>query len=159
MYMSLEDINKLPEPTKGVALAMYAENQKLRTEMEANKKVTDSLRDAKLKEANASRQLRVSTLSRVSPKVKTDLEEMLKKPEMALSMGEGGAVVDPMAQTLAILEKGLGDLPKLLTSTDPKALSEHPHPTDAEMSAERADEIADILSRQMGYPPEAKKAS
>ena len=35
MYMSLEEINKLPDPMKGVALAMYNENVKLRAEMEA----------------------------------------------------------------------------------------------------------------------------
>ena len=86
MFMSLEEINKLPDPMKGVALAMYAENQKLRTEMETSKKITDSLRDAKLKEASTARVGRVAILSRLSPKVKADLDAMLALPAMALSM-------------------------------------------------------------------------
>lgn len=156
MYMSLEDINKLPDPMKGVALAMYNENVKLRTEMESDKKVVNSLRDAKLKDAASTRLTRVSLLSRLSPRVKADLDAMLAIPAMALSMGEGGIVVDPMAQTLAILEKGLADIPRLLT-TDQSALSVQPHPQDADaLTTERADEIADGLARHMGCPPVSK---
>lgn len=156
MYMSLEEIHKLPDSIRGVALAMYNENAKLRTEMEASKKVTDSLRDAKLKEASVSRQSRVALLGRLSPRVKADLEAMLALPSMALSMGDGGAVLDPMAQTLAVLEKGLADLPRLLT-TDASALSVQPQPQDADMlTDERTTEIADSLARQMGCPPQAK---
>lgn len=159
MYMSLEEIEKtITDPTmKKVALSMYAENQKIRSEMEAAKKVTDSLRDAKLKEATAARATRVTLLGKLSPKVKADLDAMLALPAMALSMGEGGVVVDPMAQTLAVLEKGLADLPKLLT-TDQTALSVQAHPVDqSEMTEEKSDEIADGLARQMGAP--AKRAS
>jgi hypothetical protein len=158
MFMSLEEINKLPDPMRGVALAMYTENQKLRGEMEASKRVTDSLRDAKLKEASAARASRVALLSRLSPRVKADLDAMLALPAMALSMGEGGAVLDPMAQTLAVLEKGLADLPRLLT-TDASALSVQQHPRDGdELTEERSDKIADDLARAMGCPPEQKKA-
>ena len=153
MFISLDDIHKLPDPMKGVALAMYAENQKLRSEMKASKKITDSLRDAKLKEANAARTSRIALLGRISPRAKADLDAMLVLPSMALSMGDGGAVVDQMAQTLAVLEKGLADLPRLLT-TDASALSVHPQPQDADMlSDERANIIADGLARQMGCPP------
>jgi hypothetical protein len=159
MYMSLEDINKLPDPMKGVALAMYAENQKLRGELDANKKSTDSLRDAKLKDENAKRLGRIALIGKLSPKVKADLDAMLALPSMALSMGDGGTVVDPMAQTLAILEKGLGDIPVLLR-TDQSALSLAPQPTDATMLDDKTtDEIADGFARQMGCAPQAKKAS
>jgi transcriptional regulator of met regulon len=59
---------------------------------------------------------------------------------------------------LAVLEKGLQDLPRLLT-TDASALSAQPQPQDADMlSEERADSIADGLARQMGCPPQ-KRAS
>ncbi len=157
MYMSLEEINKLPEPMRGVALAMHTENVKMRAELDTAKKVTDSLRDAKLKEAATARASRIMLLSRLSPRVKADLDTMLALPAMALSMGDGGAVVDPMAQTLAVLEKGLADLPRLLT-TDASALSVQPQPQDADMLTDaRADEIADGLARAMGAP--AKKAS
>lgn len=158
MYMSLEDINKLPDPMKGVALAMYAENQRLRGEMDAAKKITDSLRDAKLKEATAQRQARVQLLSRLSPRVKADLDAMVAAPGMALSMGDGGAVVDPMEQTLAVLEKGLADMPRLLT-TDASAFAVQPQPTDGEMTDAQSDEIADKMARMMGAPPTQKQAS
>lgn len=160
MYMSLEDINKLPDPMKGVALAMYNENVKTNAEMESYKKIVASLRDAKLKDASAARSTRVGLLSRLSPKVKADLDAMLAMPTMALSMGDGGEVVDPMAQTLTILEKGLADMPRLLT-TDSRQLSTESHPRDdSEMTVERADEIADVIASKMGVPPaEKKKAS
>ena len=157
MYMSLEEINKLPEPMKGVALAMYAENQKLRVEMDASKKITDSLRDAKLKEAAVSRTSRVALLGKLSPRAKVDLEAMLALPSMALSMGDGGAVIDPMSQTLAVLEKGLADIPRLLM-TDTSALSVQEQPTDGEMTQEAIDKTADSLARMMGCVPEKKSA-
>lgn len=153
MYMSLEQINQLPEPMKGVALAMYAENEKLRTEMAAAKKTTDSLRDAKLKEATDARTARVALLSKLSPKLKVDLDAMVVAPAMALSMGDGGAIVDPMAQTLAVLEKGLSDIPRLLT-VDMKALSVQSQPTDEiALSAEQEKQVVDSYSNMMGCAP------
>jgi hypothetical protein len=158
MYMSLEDINKLPDPMKGVALAMYSENQKLRAEMEADKKVVNSLRDAKLKEAGAARTTRVGLLGRLSPRVKSDLDAMLALPTMALSMGDGGVIIDPLESTLAVLEKGLADIPRLLM-TDRTALAIQPQPTDeSTLTGEREDEISDSIARSMGCPP-VKKAS
>lgn len=157
MYMSLEEINKLPEPMRGVALAMYTENQKLRAEMEAAGKVANSLRDAKLKEASTQRAARVALLGKLSPRAKADLDAMLALPSMALSMGDDGTIVDPMEQTLAVLEKGLADMPRLLT-TETSALSVQAQPTDAEMSQEAIETMADNMARMMGCPPE-KKAS
>lgn len=157
MYMSLEEINRISDTTmKSIALSMYNENVRLRSQMEANEKTANSLRDAKLKEANAARASRVAMLSRVSPKVKGDLEAMLALPGMALSMGEGGTVVDPMSQTLTVLEKGLSDLPKLLT-TDTSAMFAQPQPTDQDMmSAEQESNLVDSMARMMGAPPEKK---
>ena len=158
MYMSLDEINALPDPMKGVALAMYHENVKLRAEMDADKKTVNSLRDAKLKEAGAQRATRVAFLGKVSPRVKADLDAMMASPAMALSMGDGGEVVDPMASTLAMLEKGLGDMPRLLTA-DRAALSVQPQPQDADtLTDERADEIAESQARKMGCTPTEKKA-
>ncbi len=158
MYMSLEEINKLPDPMKSVALAMYTENQKLRAEMEANAKTSNSLRDAKLRDENAKRAARVALLSRLSPKLKADLDAMVAAPSMALSMGDGGSVMDPMEQTLTMLEKGLSDMPRLLTA-DHTALSVQAHPTDSsDMTDEQSDALADNMARMMGCPP-AKQAS
>lgn len=156
MYMSLEDINKIPdEITKGIALSMYNENVKLQTQLDAQSKVTNSLRDSKLTDEQAKRKARIERLSRMSPRVKADLEAMVAAPEMALSMGDGGTVVDPMGATLTVLEKGLVDVPELLKG-DQALLSLVPHPTDAEMSAEQSDTLADGLARQMGCAPEKK---
>lgn len=151
MYMSLEQINALPEVVRGVALAMYQENVKLRA-------VTDSLRDAKLKEAQVARAARVNLLSRVSPRLKADLEAMQAKPGMALSLGDKGDIVDPMHETLAMLEKGLADVPRLLT-TPASEITLAAHPTDADtLTAEQENELADDMARRMGCPPE-KRAS
>lgn len=155
MYMSLEEINKLPDPMKSVALSMYQENVKLRAEMDAAKKMTESLRDAKLKDAEAARSTRINLLGKLSPRVKADLEAMAAHPSMALAMGDGGTVIDPMAQTLSVLEKGLADMPKLLT-TDRAAFSEVPQPTDSEMSEEATSAMADRFARMMGCPPDRK---
>lgn len=157
MYMSLEDINKITDKTmKSIAMSMYNENVKLRQELDANTKATASIRDAKLKEENAKRATRVAMLGKLSPSAKADLDAMLALPAMALSMGEGGVVVDPMAATLAVLEKGLADMPRLLT-TDHSALSVQPQPTDAnELTSEQEDAIADGLAQKMGCPPQRK---
>lgn len=157
MFMSLEEINKLPDPTmKNVALSMYAENQKLRAEMDASKKVAEGLRDAELKKATAARDARVSLIGKVLPSAKADLDAMVKLPSMALSMGEGGAVVDPMAQTLAVLDKAVANIPTL-HQLEQSALSVAPHPTDANaLSREKEDELSDDLSRMMGCAPRKK---
>ena len=156
--MSLEDINKLDGPLKAVALSMYADNQKIRAEAEANAKKLKSLEDVKVKEEAAKRAQRIAILSRVSPKMKADLEAMAASPSFALSMGDGGTVNDPMAQTLNLLEKQLGDLPTLMV-TDSAALNVQPQPRDGdEASQEEMDRVAESLSRSMGNLPE-KKAS
>jgi hypothetical protein len=158
MFMSLEEIQKIADPTmKTIALSMYNENTKLRAEADADRKKLNSLNDAKLKEENTKRQTRVALLGKVSPKVKADLDAMLALPAMALSMGEGGAVVDPMAQTLAVLEKGLADLPRLMTTPSSEVIA-LAQPTDADMlTEEKQNEIANGLARMMGCPPEQKK--
>lgn len=159
MYMSLEEINAIPDQNmRTIALSMYNENVRIRAEAEANAKIVKSLQEGRLKEAGVQRATRIALLSKISPGVKADLEAMVALPGMALSLGDGGAVVDPMAQTLAVLEKGLSAIPKLLT-TDVTALSVQPHPTDGgELSEEEINRLADDMARRMGCPPE-KRAS
>lgn len=154
MYMSLEEINKIPDETmKNIALSMYNENVKLRAELDTTNKNTGALRDSKLAEENAKRKLRIDRLSRISPRVKADLDTMLALPSMALSLGDGGVVVDPMASTISVLEKGLADIPQMLLS---ETVVAQPHPTDGELSAEVADALADTMARQMGCAPEKR---
>ena len=67
-------------------------------------------------------------------------------------------VNDPMSQTLAMMEKALTDMPKLLTA-DSSLFSVQTQPTDAEMMSDaRSTELADAFARQMGAPPERKTA-
>lgn len=156
--MSLEDINKLEGPLKAVALSMYAENQKAIARAEASEKKVKALEDTEIKKKVTERNQRIAILSRMSPKIKADLEAMAGNQSFALSMGDGGAVNDPMAQTLDLLEKQLGSLPTLLT-TDSSALSTLPQPADGgEVSQEEMDKVADSFARSMGALPE-KKAS
>ena len=90
--------------------------------------------------------------------MRADLDAMLKLPAMALAMGDGGGIVDPMEQTLAVLEKGLADMPRLL-QTDAAALTVQPQPSDESMmSEERANELADNMARMMGAAPQRKTA-
>lgn len=159
MYMSLEDITKIPDETmRNIALSMYNENVKLRAERDSDSKLVASLRDAKLAEEKAKRDMRIARLSRMSPRVKVDLDAMLALPSMALSMGDAGVVVDPMAQTLSVLEHGLADMPQLL-STELSALHIAPQPTDGELSQEQIDKTADDMARMMGCASEQRKAS
>lgn len=156
MFMSLEEIKKLDEPLRSVALSMHDSTVKANAKAAEAEKLLNSLRDGKLKEATEARVKRAGLIGRFMPRAKPDLDAMLAMPAMALSMGDGGTVVDPMAATLAVLEKGLADLPRLLT-TDASALSVQPQPQDADMlTAERVDEIADGLARQMGCAPLTK---
>lgn len=156
MYMSLEDINKIPDETmRNIALSMYNENVKLQAALDKTVKDTGALRDSKLAEENAKRKLRSDRLSRISPRVKADLDIMLALPSMALSLGDNGVVVDPMGQTLSVLEKGLADIPRILST---ELTTEVPHPTDGELSQEVIDKTADDMARMMGCPPEQKKA-
>ena len=152
MYMSLEEINKIEDPVmRDIALSNYTTNKKNTDENEVLRKELDSLRQAKLKEDGTKRQLRVERITKMSPSTKADLEAMLAMPSMALSMGEAGVVIDPMAPTLAVLENGLKDIPKLLT-TPSAALSAQPHPTDdaIALSIEEEDKLAENMARRGG---------
>lgn len=154
MFMSLEDINKLDEPLRSVALSMHAETQRARADADANKKRLDVLNAKTLADATAARAKKVALLGRLAPRAKANLDAMLALPAMALSIGEAGEVVDPMAATLQVLEAGLADMPRLLT-TDASALAMQPQPTDETMLNEaRVNEIADGMARAMGCPPE-----
>jgi hypothetical protein len=160
MYMSLEEINKIEDQTmRNIALSMYNENVKATATADAMKKKLEALESAKLKEAGAARAARIAKLGQRSPKVKEDLGKMVALPNMALSMGDDGNVVDPMDQTLLILERGLSDLPKLL-ETPAAALGVVPHPTDDanELTQEQIDALVESQTRNMGCVP-AKKAS
>ena len=161
MYMSLEKINEIADPAlKSVALSLYNENVKTEARAAELEKKVNGLNKKLIDDATARRAERVARLSRVSPKVKADLEAMAALPAMAFSIGDDGNVVDPMAQTLNILENGLKDMPALL-QTPAAALSVAQHPVDDanQLSAEQEQEIVDQMVRIQGGVPFPKKSA
>lgn len=156
MYMSLDEINKLPDPMRGLALSMHNQMKKMEAAAAVDRKKLEALNASKLAEEDGKRQQRVALLGKLSPRAKPMLDQMLASPAMALSMGDGGKVVDPMAATLELLEKGLADMPMMLT-TDQSAFSTQPQPTDASMMDDaKADALADSMARAMGCPPQSR---
>lgn len=156
--LSIDDINRIEDSTmRTVALAMFNENAALRQQLEHNTRVTEQLRAGKLAEAQRKRSDRIAMLSRLSPKVKDQLESMAGLQGMALSMGDDGAVVDPMRSTLDMLEGALADrvsMPRLLT-TDMSMVTAQPQPTDADLlSAEGEAKLVDDYARLMGCAPQ-----
>ncbi len=155
MYMSLEEINKIPDQTtKGIALSWYNENVKAEAKTAELEKKLNGLNNKVITEHGSKRSERVARLSRISPKVKADLEAMVAMPSMALSMGDDGNVVDPMEQTLKILENGLADMPQLL-QIPAAALGVSPHPVDDvnALTAEQEQKIVDDMVRMQGGVP------
>lgn len=152
MYMSLEKINELPEPMRSVALSFHQETEKLKAETEKANKRAEAMRQNELKKASEHRRQRCALLGAMSPAAKQRLDAMLARDSMALSMDDNGVISDPMAETLEVLEKTLGEMPRLLTSNAASIIA-HPQPTDAEaLSDEQSTVIADGLARMMGAP-------
>ena len=154
MYMSIEEAQAIQDPVmRKVALSMLEQNTALQAKLEAQAKVTESFRTSRLNEAAAKRASRIQLLSKLSPKIKPELDAMLALPSMALSLGDDGAVIDPMAPTLAMLEKQQVDMPTLL-KTDARALAVAAQPSDESiLSGEQEDQLVDSFATMMGAAP------
>ncbi len=145
MYMSIEQINALPDPvTRRMALELNA------------------LRSNTI---NAAAQKRMDRIERLAPRLRDDVKQkllaMVAEPSAAFSLGGDGKVADPLDAWLSMLEVTAVDVPELLrTGGASLAVAEQPHPADytGEMSKERAEALADQLARSSGIPP-ARKAS
>ncbi len=71
-------------------------------------------------------------------------------------MDATGQIADPMKATLDMLDKGLSDLPRMLT-TDHSALAVMAQPTDAStLSQEGTNDLVDSLIRMTGGTPEKR---
>lgn len=160
MYMSIEEINAIVDPVmKKIALSMYQENVRLRSEAKANADAVAAINAKAIADAKAQRAGRIALLGKVSPTIKARLERMVAAPGAALSMGGDGQVHDPLADTLALLEAGLGDMPALLTA-DMRHATMQPHPVDGDvaLSQEDEDKLVEDMARRAGAPP-ARQAS
>ncbi len=111
-----------------------------------------SLQQNTLAAARNKRQARIAALCQRRPQ-DTELPKMLaaQDQQIALAMAQEGTVNDPMLPLLDILERGIVDMPKLLTA-DTDRFTEQPHPKEysGEMSAERHKEIMAELERNAG---------
>lgn len=146
MFMSLEAIDALPEEMRGVVRAMYDENKKILDELAEDKKVALSLRAIKLQDETAARNSRISILTKLLPNVRADLEAMAASPAMALSITDGGIVVDPMTKMLATLERSVSDSSQLMMD---EAVAMSVKPTTS-LTTDQANEMADGFARLMG---------
>lgn len=143
MYMSLEQVNKITDPTlKQVALSLHAQQQ----EMEALKK--NAFEGAKKR-----RQDRIDRLAKKLPQSARD--QLVGQLQGAtLSIGADGVVKDSLAVTLDILEAGIKDLPAMLTTQNAQ-FSELPHPREysGEMTDERRKEVVAEMTRGLPALP------
>ncbi len=153
MYMSLEQINAIPDATmKSIALSMWNQN-------ESNRKKLAALEANSINGALQRRQARIEKLAKFLPVAQRD--QLLAMANGAkLSMGDDGAVSDPLGATLDILEAGVRAMPSLLT-THSSELSVQDHPRDfgpeIPMSETRRTEVVAEFSRNGNIP--AKKSA
>jgi hypothetical protein len=130
--MSLEEAQKLPDPaTRSVALSMIA------------------LRNNLFKNAQDKRQERVNRILKRMPKEAADaLKLQLANPGIKFALGDDGAVIDPMAPMLDILEKAIVDVPMLLQAPNGKFTVE-PHPKEQAADEVTPERLAEITAEAM----------
>lgn len=146
LYMSLDDIEKIESPReKSMALALH------------------SLQDQAIKSATAERERRVAKLLKsLPPSARKRLEERVKASPVALSMG---GAVDPLDETLTLLEESARDWPAMLSAQQPATQQPHPEqpPEEGVMTEERRQELVERQVASRGgftdKEPEKKKAS
>ena len=157
VQLSLEDINKIEDQTtRSIALAFYNEREALRAERDADRKALGAVRAAQLADATRKRATRIQLLGKMSPKSREKLEGMAKLQSCALSLGDDGQVVDPMKDTLDMLETAIGDIPKLLVA-EREHLTMVAQPTDADaLTTESEGALVEEMVRMMGGEPEKR---
>ena len=139
MYMSLEQIKKIPDATtRKIALSLHKEQQQ-----------NQALRKNILNDANAKRQRRIELLQKRLPAA-TREKLAAQIPNAKLSLADDGTIDDPLAPMLDILESGISDLPRSLM--DMTAVTELPHPQEftGQMSEERRKEVIEEFESNAG---------
>lgn len=126
MYMSLNAIAKIKDPEKRQMAGMLF-----------------SLHQKAMIEAKSGRDRRLAKVcGMVSPKTRDRLLHQAAQPGAALSLGTDGAVLDPLAATLEMLEEEMNNLPDMLRPGGAK-LSEQEHPTeDGYLTPSQAEDLA-----------------
>lgn len=147
MTLSLEDIQKITDPKeKSIAEAFMS----LRNERDTDRKKHEALSANRLADFKKQRDQRIEKLCKRRPMLTDDLLAMSADAGFALSLADDGNVIDPMNKALAMLEKGLVDLPSMLLG-QPSNYQEVAHPVEpGTMSKERVIEVTKELAKTMG---------
>lgn len=148
MYMSLEEIQKITDPTlKQVASAEFSNRQK-----------ADKLEKRALSEALQKRRERIDRLLKrcKASGLKEDLDAMEKSA--TLSIADDGSVVDSLDVALGALERAATDIPSLVLSNISGKTKEEAHPEDAQtLSEARAEAVAAELEASAGLAQPKKQ--
>lgn len=155
VYMSLEEVGKITDPTmKRMAEMMLS----LQNDLTAAAARNGALAKNVLDQATAIRQKRVEALARRLPKQAG--EQLLAQAQgVALSLDGDGKVNDPLSIMLDILEAGTRDLPALLTQQGGAInVIDHPKDADGQISEERRKEIVASMLHNSGVERREKKA-
>lgn len=136
VFMSLEQIKSIADPTtRRLAEQLYVQQQK-----------TASYEARALAAARQARDQRLKKLcDRMPHAAREQLLNRAQATAAALSIGSDGNVVDPLADTLDLMEMSLRDLPALLVANG-AALSLEDHPVDSmggPMSEERRRQVVE----------------
>jgi hypothetical protein len=157
MYMSLEKIAAITDPLqKEMAQMLFSMQQDAKKKSE----LLDSLTKGVLDAAKARRDQRISNLARRLPAMARDkILAQASAANAALSLGDGGVVIDPMSSTLDMLESAVMDLPSLLL--DPQGIQAQAHPQEpgGPMSEERLKQVQAEFSNSTGFKFEDKKSA
>lgn len=147
LYMSLEQVNALPENLRqfGQAFLSLQESQKVKdARIEALSKNT-------IAAATKTRDERVAKLARRLPPAARD-KLLARAKSVALSLGDDGVAVDPLADVLDLLEEGTKDIPALLVGGG-TMIVEQQQPGDFDgksMSEERRKQVVEEFERNTG---------
>lgn len=143
MYMSLTkaEVAKIVDPKERsmaeAFLSLRMENDKYKAKVDAvNKNILD--------DATKDRGCRIEKLcKKLPPAARDKVLQAAAMPSMQLSLGNDGAVKDPMATMLEVFEAGIPDIPSMLMKGI--KLSEQPQPEDGVVTDERAQQLANQL--------------
>jgi len=147
LYMSLEEVQKITDPAQKRMAEMILS---LQGTVDAEKKRSDALAKNTLDAAAVRRNTRVETLCKRLPvAVRDKLLGQVKGA--ALSLGDDGAVIDPLASMLEMLEESTRNIPALL-SANAGTILEQPQPRDYDgsMTEERRQQIVKEQSQNAG---------
>ena len=148
MYASLAEVSQIQNPTERRLAEQIWHLQQ--TNALAEKRAASATLSI-LTAAKAKRDSRVQRLAERLPAAKRDkLLAMMAKPGAALSLGDDGAIRDPMAEALDIMESAALDIPAMLQG---RTFTEQPQPTDGTMDEERRNAVVEEVLKNTGGLP------